>query len=189
MRSLLLFALGVLQPPPAASLPVPSPATPAQERDPDEIKAGLLFNFARYCEWPKAAEGEPGVFRLAMIAADPKFARYKAVLDGKRVGDRVIRLSRIQSPLDLRGHHLAFLAAEHKDLQTEVLDALRREPTLSVGEHPGFAEQGGVLNFFLESVDGRSQTRFELNPKAAGAADIRVTKIARFAARTVGEAK
>jgi hypothetical protein len=54
---------------------------------------------------------------------------------------------------------------------TTYLRAAAGAPTLTVGETASFIDQGGIINFILEN----GRVRFQIDPKAAARADLRIS--------------
>jgi hypothetical protein len=53
----------------------------------------------------------------------------------------------------------------------ETIQAVRGLPILTVGDMPGFAKSGGIINLVLED----NRMRFEVNVKAAKDADLNIS--------------
>ena len=71
---------------------------------------------------------------------------------------------------NLRGCQIAFISASVRETRT-VLNALNGASTLTVGESPNFARDGGMINFVLEN----QRVRFEINLGAAKRARLRIS--------------
>ena len=56
-------------------------------------------------------------------------------------------------------------------MRAEIVRLVGDKSVLLVGETPGFAEQGGVVNFFVTG----NKVRFEINPRAAGKRNLKVS--------------
>ena len=143
-----------------------SPAAPTEY----EVKAAFLYNFARFVEWPSdAPRAEP--FVIAILGRDPFGSVLDETVSGKAVAGRPIhvkRASRVDEVLDAQ---IVFVAAsENKDVQA-ILRALDRPGVLTVGEVEGFAEQGGAINFTVQS----RRVRFEINPTQAEQAHLKMS--------------
>lgn len=154
----------------------------AQEAVPEyEVKAALVYNFARFTEWPEKAFSTPGDFPIGVLGPDSAFAAFQKVLRGKEIGSRSVRLLAGKTPADLKNCVIVFVADSEKDLHVEILSAFRERPVLTVGETEGFAQDGGILNFYLDS----NRVKFEINPDAAARAGLKVTKLIGVAPRKV----
>ena len=59
---------------------------------------------------------------------------------------------------------------------------MQRSPLLLVGEEPGFAEQGGTINFFLDE----NKIRFEINIETAKQDQLKISSKLLSLAKIVG---
>jgi hypothetical protein len=163
-------------------------ASALQEVPETDAKALFIHQFARYTNWAEKdlpPVGKPMIF--GVLGPAEKADKLAEVTRSKAIGGRPIRVIRGDAPLDLKGCHLVFLTQEEKGQTDALLQAFRKTPTLTVGESEGFAESGGVLNFFFSQEGGKARLKFELNPSAADRAGLRVTQLATVAPRIVKE--
>ncbi len=137
--------------------------TPARADELPEyrLKAAFLFNFAAFTDWP--AETGP-TLNLCLFGGDPFGAELDA-LQGKKVGERTINLSRRVNLEGLKSCQVVFVAAAAQDSLPRVLEALRTQPTLTVADSPGALQRGVGLNMHLS----QGRVSFEANVKAVKA--------------------
>lgn len=134
------------------------------------LKADLLYNFARFVEWPaEAFHAEDAPFRVCVLGDDP----FGADLDPparKRVNGRPVVVTRAPAEEPLEGCHVAFIAASEAPRLARALS--RFGPgVLTVSDIPRFAERGGAIGFVME----RDRVRFEINPDAADRAGLKIS--------------
>jgi uncharacterized protein DUF4154 len=150
----------------------------------DEIKTAFLINFVKLVEWPAtafSAENEP--LRVCVVGNEAIAARLQQALNGTVVAGRPVTVTRIRHADDTRHCRMLFVGAhEGKNLGT-ILQPLANVPVLTVGETNGFAQAGGIINFFLQS-DG---VRFEINLDAAERAGLKINSRVLGLARIIGE--
>lgn len=161
---LMLLALVLL---PMAGLPTRAIAQAASEY---EVKAGYLYNFITFTEWP--ADAIPnGSIVIGVVGDDPFGRAIDAIVRGKTVNGRSIQIRRIGSGQDCRGCQVLFIAASEKRHYGKILDSLRGTSTLTVADMDGFARDGGVINFFIEE----RRVKFEININAAARARLKLS--------------
>jgi len=165
MRTLLGYSLLL----PLIAAIGPADARGVRDADIDEVKAmkvkaAYLYNFGKFVEWPATAfEGPDSPFVIAVVGSDP-FARIlgETVLN-KQIGDRAIRVLRLNSSDEadlrpLRRCHILFVPGgvdfDAKPMQRHCAGSA----VLVVGDRDRFVAEGGMIGFVLE--DGR--IRFEL---------------------------
>lgn len=128
----------------------------------DGVKAGFLFNFAKFTEWPVASAGETAPLRICAVGRNPLDGQL-ALLQGRRINNRTVEIRLKVPPGDWPACHLLYLASEDGERVDGVLKATAHTPVLTVGDLPGFAQKGGMIE--LREMDNRM--RFEINLAAA----------------------
>ena len=165
----------------------PAQAVQAQSADADVIsreyliKAAILYNVAKFAEWPTAAFSDDSApLRICVIGSDP-FGPALDSLQGKTVRNRVLDVTRIADVNGAPQCHVLFVSAsEEAQLQT-ILDFVGKLPIISVADFGRFAKSGGIIA--LKKVDDRS--RIEVNTGAARLAGVRLSsKLLRLAENT-----
>lgn len=135
------------------------------------VKAGFLFNFAKYVEWPADAfEDAHAPIRIGILGEDPFGDTLEKALKEKTVGGRPFVIQRFKDPADLKRVHILFIPRSEAQRVAEDLKRTRGSGTLTVGEDKDFARAGGVLSILIE--DGKS--RLEVNPDAAAEQKVRI---------------
>jgi len=134
------------------------------------IKAGFIYNFAKFVEWPSTAFAEPdSPIVIGVLGTDPFGDIINHVVEGKKIGTRgfVIRRFKWSKELkdskDFKECRILFVSSSEKLHFEEIVDAVKGLPILTVGETPGFAERGGMIRLMLED----NRVRFEVNVDAA----------------------
>jgi hypothetical protein len=128
------------------------------------VKAAFLYSFGRYVEWPKAAFNErSGEFVIGVCGEDPFGQVMDRIAQSKTIQGHRIIIQRMATIEELQPCNILFVSRSiplaH---QIAIINKMRDNGTLLVGELPGFAEHGGGINFFLEG----GTVRFEINVEA-----------------------
>jgi YfiR/HmsC-like len=148
----------------------------------EEVKAAFLFHFVRFVEWPQEfAPGPDSTIVLGVLGDDPMADVLERTIAGKRIDGRALTLRRFAGPAAVRPCHVLFLPTGRAPDLPRVLQELHGAPVLIVGDSPGFARAGGVINFFLED----DRVRFEINLAAAARAGLRISSKLLTLARVV----
>ncbi len=139
------------------------------------IKAGFIYNFAKFVEWPSAAfpqSDSPIV--IGVIGTDPFGNVLDHIVEDKKIGPRGFVVKRYKwgkELKDLKACKILFISASEKSHTDEILQSVKGLPILTVGETSGFAERGGVIRFTLED----NRVRLEVNVDAAHQADLSIS--------------
>jgi hypothetical protein len=149
----------------------------AGEADSSEylIKAGFIYNFAKFVEWPPATFAQPdSPIVIGVLGTDPFGNVLDRIVEDKKIGARgfVVRRYKWGKDLkDLKDCKILFVSGSEKAHIDEILLSVKGLPILTVGETPGFAERGGVIRFTLED----NRVRFEVNVDAAHQAELNIS--------------
>ena len=142
------------------------------------IKAGFIYNFAKFVEWPSAAFAQPdSPIVIGVLGTDPFGSVLDRLVQDKKIGQRgfVVRRYKWGKDLkdlkDLRDCKILFVSTSEKAHADEIIQLVKWLPILTVGETPGFAERGGVIRFTVED----NRVRFEVNVDAAHQADLNIS--------------
>jgi hypothetical protein len=146
------------------------PAEADEARSEYAVKAAFLYNFTKFVEWPEAAfAADNTIFFVCVLGADPFGGALDAVA-GKAVGPRQIKIRRVASARQADGCQIVFVSGDNAPAIKHDLSLLSDRAALTVGEMPGFAEEGGVIGFVLVG----EHLRLEINPQAAAKAHLSV---------------
>jgi hypothetical protein len=137
----------------------------AQVSEEYRVKAGFLYNFVKFVEWP--ADTGTGPVTICVAGRNPFGDLLDDLVRGETVGGRRIETRVILEPE--HGCHVVFVP--EGAATRAYLRGVTGTGALTVGESSTFIEQGGIVNFYLE----RRNVRFEINPAAAERAGIRIS--------------
>jgi len=133
------------------------------------VKAALLPKLARFVTWP--ADGGPrGEFAVCVLGPDP----FEAALDelrSQQIKGRAVTVMRLQSAERAASEcDVVFVSDVGEAGVGHALAILRGRPVLTVGDVPGFASRGGVV----ELVTQDRRIVFTINVAAAQAARLEI---------------
>jgi YfiR/HmsC-like len=139
------------------------------------IKAGFIYNFAKFVDWPSTSFSQPDApIVIGVLGTDPFGNVLDRIVADKKIGSRgfVVRRYKWGKDLkDLRDCQILFVSASEKAHTDEIVEFVKWLPILTIGETPGFAERGGVIRFTLED----NRVRFEVNVDAAHKANLNIS--------------
>jgi hypothetical protein len=134
------------------------------------VKAVSLYAFGRYVTWPpEAFANETSPFVIGVLGGNPFGDALQRIAAKKKVNDRPIAVRQLGSAGEALECHIVFVSsAAPPAVEAELFKATAGKPVLLVGETPGFAARGGVINFYQSG----NNVRFELNPDRGVAAHL-----------------
>ena len=148
------------------------------------IKAAYLYQFGRYVQWPAnafASDGSPLV--IGILGADQFSSSLEKIARTKRIDRRPIAVRRFASMAEYTPCHILFVSSSLSPEQKAVaIQKSQQSALLLVGEEPGFAEQGGTVNFFLDE----NKIRFEINMEIAKQDQLKISSKLLSLAKIVG---
>lgn len=158
----------------------------AQAGEPSQeylIKAGFLYRFLMFTEWPAQAKAPDTIG----ILGDAPFGNAFDTKQGLRIEDRTLVVKYFPSdvpPVKLGQCQLLFISASSSKRIREILQGLGNRPVLTVSEVAGFGEKGGMINL----VTKKNTVGFEINRAAAERVGIKLrSKLLRLAVRIVDQ--
>jgi hypothetical protein len=152
------------------------------------IKAGFIYNFAQLVQWPSAAFSQAdSPIVIGILGTDPFGATLDRVIENKKLDGRnliVKRLKWAKELKELKDCNILFVSSSEKEHIAEVVNIVKWLPILTIGETPGFATRGGIINLTLEG----NKVRFEVNIEAAKQANLNISSRLLALARIVPQA-
>ena len=133
------------------------------------VKAALLFNFAKFAEWPALASGAP---IIACIVGDDGIATaLVGTVRAQQISGHPVEVRRSQDSGAWRVCQLLFIADAETRSSDSGVGGIRTLPVLTVSDGKGFSERGGIIELYLE---GR-RVRFAINVDAAERSGLRLS--------------
>jgi hypothetical protein len=136
-----------------------------------KVKAAFLYNFAKFAEWP-AETLPPGTqLHLCVVGDDAVADALEQKIKGRAIEGHELSVRVVGNDALLKSCHLVYVDGRDARRSSQLLDALKGAPILSVGDGEKFAELGGVAQLVLE----QDQMRFAVNVAAVERARIKLS--------------
>jgi hypothetical protein len=126
----------------------------SREFDEYEVKAVFLANFFKFVEWPSPAR----THSICIYGSSP-FGQSMRIVDGMKVRGKTLEVKRPASVRGLSGCNILFISSSERRRILPVLDAVKGMDVLTVGDTEGYAEEGVMVNFYIEA----KRVKFEIN--------------------------
>jgi hypothetical protein len=138
----------------------------------NETKSEMLWNIAKFVQWPDAAlANSKGQIVFTILGEDDLAAELANLLSSKTINGKPVFVRFARRAQDARGSQILYVAAS----ETEHLDAVLLEvsgsPVLTVADTPAFAAHGGMVGFASDS----GKVRFEINLGHAERSGLRIS--------------
>ena len=144
----------------------------AQSATEYQVKAAFLFNFAKFVEWPADSFlNADSPLEICVLGPDPFGRDFEQMVGDKAVNGHRIEVAHPEGVVQARSCQILFIAYSDRQSLKQILEGLKGASVLTVGDTPGFAQMGGVINFVLDD----NRVRFEISMKAAEQAHLKLS--------------
>lgn len=113
------------------------------------VKAALLYNFAKFTEWPALPAGGP--INLCVTGDEQIAAALVGIVRGHQIAGHALAVVRPHNSTSWRGCHVLFIASGDAQLWANAMTAIKTLPILTVSDRKAFLEWGGVIELYPES--------------------------------------
>lgn len=164
-----------------------------------EIKAVYLYNFLLFVDWPEpngisqTDENKPPIEKqpektitIGIIGKDPFGDNFNQV-EGKLIKSKnkrlaIKRFGSFRSQQDLSKCDLLFVCSSETNNIDKILESIKRNKVLTVGETSDFLEEGGIINL----LEVGTKIRWEINRTPAKKSGLKIhAQLLRSAVRVV----
>lgn len=144
----------------------------AQQPLPEQqAKAGFVFNFARYVEWPERAFASRESPLVICVLGRDVFGSALTAVEKRQIQGHPLLVRVGITTETARGCHVIFFSdSEHRRL-APILRTLGSEPILTVSDIDGFIDVGGAIGL----VQGEQRLEFEINRDALDQAQLKAS--------------
>lgn len=134
-----------------------------------KLHSVYIYGFTRYVIWPD--EHNEGDFEIMVLGDTPMLEELKTLAAAKKVGDRAIKITRINSTSEIKKCNILFVPAGNADKLGDIVNRVGNKSTLIITEEPGLGAKGSHINFIQK--DGK--LAFELNQSAASKHNLKIS--------------
>jgi len=136
----------------------------AAERTPGEyeVKAAYVRNLLNFVEWPKPLFAKADAVTMCLLGRLPDRNAFDELQGQDAIGKK-LTIRHIDSIADSGPCQVLFIGpSEERDLP-RIVRFLQGTGTLTIGDTPGYAQNGVIINFYLD----QNKIRFEINAASA----------------------
>ncbi len=139
----------------------------------------MIYNFAQFVEWPETKlKPSQSPFVIGIFGEDPIGTILDETLKGETFQNRTVQVRHLSVLNDVKACEILFVSQSQKKRIPEVLDAIRGNSTLTIGDTDDFILLGGMVAFKKEG----NKVRFQINPEAATKSGLKISsKLLRLA--------
>ena len=128
----------------------------------------FIYSFTRYVIWPEAYN--QGDFEILVLGDSPIVGALDEMAKAKKVGERPIKVTRINNPSEIRKCNILFIPASKSTQLPDVMSKVANQSILVITEEPGLGAKGSVINFIMKE----GKLAFELNQSAVAKQNFKI---------------
>ena len=161
------------------SLPLPAQA---QENREYLIKAGFLYNLAKFLDYPAGSfKSDRDPFILLIYGTDPFGSALEAIRDKPVKGRRLI-VKQAQRLDQLEEAQMVYISSSEKKNLKSIFTALSGRPVLTVSDLSSFAEAGGMVGLVTSEEKIKLEINLESLKPTRVTVDFQLLKLAKIVA-------
>lgn len=134
-----------------------------------EIHSMMVYNFAKYINWPSNTSA--GNFVIAVMGDDEVYNTMKGWYENKVIGSQKIVVKKFNSPNEIQDCHVLYVGDEQASHFSTIKSYVTGKSTLIITNKSGLGKMGSMINF----VEIEGKMRFELNQRAATTANLQIS--------------
>jgi hypothetical protein len=132
------------------SLPCLAAGQESAKVNPSKVEAAFLRNFARYVTWPAHVfTSDRSPWNICILGSDPFGEVFDKTFEGRMEQGRLFKIFRADTLAELPPCQIVFVTYPDAAKRRAALDALKKQPVLTVGDAPDFLRDGGIVRFHV----------------------------------------
>lgn len=135
------------------------------------IKAGFIYNFTKFIEWPE--EEHLKTITFCIFGKDPFGEKVLSAFEGKMVRSKVFRIRKLRSLSSIKDCQILYISRSESYRLKRLLRAVNQKglPILTIGDQEHFIDYGGMINLYRY----KNRIRFEINRTPARQRGIKIS--------------
>ena len=128
-----------------------SGAVGAQSLTAPVLKAGFLYNFAKFAQWPAEVLAQGAPLSLCIVGDGALAEALAQAVKGQGIDGHRLTVTVITGDGPIRDCHLLYVSGLDRKQAVRLLDTMKNSAAFTVSDGDHFAEMGGVAQLILES--------------------------------------
>lgn len=137
-----------------------------------EIQAALVIKFTDFIEWPEDSfEENSAWFTIGVIGTNDYGWLFEPFID-RLFKQKKLRVFYYADDQKIDRVQILIVSSSRRENCKALLEKLADRPILTIGDFPGFAQKGGIINFYRKP---NNRIGFEININAKERARIKIS--------------
>ncbi len=132
------------------------------------LHALYIYSFSRYIIWPE--DYTKGDFEILVLGETPLLDALQDMAQKKKVGDRTIKVVKINSPSEIRKCNILFIPSGKSGQLSDAVAKIANQSVVIITEEPGLGTKGSHINFIVKE----GKLAFELNQAAVAKQNLKI---------------
>jgi len=171
----------------AALLLVPVPAAAQNPEGPAEsdLKAALIFSFAKFVTWPEGTfESSISPIVIGVYGGDPIRLALEEVVRGREIDGRPLVIKPFVNSDNLNEYNILFIHKGWNTNRESLREMTGHSPILTVSDVDQFVHEGGMVSVTIEN----ERPKIEINIETVHQARLRISSKLLRLAHVIGNA-
>ncbi len=126
-----------------------------------QVKAAFIEKFTHFIDWPDdSVTHKP--FVIFVFPDSPMLPYLKQLLSNHRIKNKPVEILVSENLMLLDSANIAIFHSAQQNLMPTIRSIIRDKPILTIGDYPGFLDDGGILLLYREE----NTIHFSINIKA-----------------------
>ena len=143
----------------------------AQDVTEPALKAAFIYNFAIFTEWPADVVPAAGPVVVCVLGDAAVGDALEQAVKGRVVDGHSMAVSIVAPAGPHRECHVLYVSGVTAGQAAQLVAGLRDVPVLTISDVEGFADLGGIAQFFFE----HGRLRFSVDVGSAGRARLQIS--------------
>jgi hypothetical protein len=163
------------------------PMTASGQAGEYSVKAAFLERFTRFIEWPDESDlaDTTKPFIIGIMDTTALTTSVIAFYSKETIRNKPVLVRPIKELSNIDGCHVLLVSETEQLRLTQIVATLKGKPILTVGDSPGYAGQGVLINFTIED----NKVLFEVNESAFEESVLSLSHLLRRVAKIVDPLK
>jgi hypothetical protein len=136
----------------------------------DKVQAAFIYKFIQFIEWPPEIKKASNKFEI-VIYGKSNMKELLQTFSGEKVNGRFLEIHSVEDLDNIKKSHILFISPSEISKLDEILETLKGSSVLTISRMEGFAQKGGMINFYVNE----ERVRFEINPDSVKNAGLKIS--------------
>jgi len=123
------------------------------------VKAAFILNFTKFIKWNhEELDHDDKYFKIAILGDDP-FGKSIETIGNKKIKGKLLKIDYVKEINENIDYQILYISKSEKENLNKIFDKIKFKNIVTIGDFKGFAEAGGIINFYKF----KNKIRFEIN--------------------------